>query len=49
MLDSLRKRCEFVRGAVAGMGITDAETLWGRAEALGQDAATWRRDMHQML
>ena len=39
MLDSLRKRCGFVQGAMASMGITNAETLWGRAETLGQDAA----------
>ena len=39
MLDSLRKRCDFVQSAVVSMGITNAETLWGRAETLGQDAA----------
>ena len=38
MLDSLRKRCDFVQGAVANLGISNAEALWGRAETLGQDA-----------
>lgn len=38
MLDSLRKRCDFVQGALAGLDIHNAETVWGRAETLGQDA-----------
>ena len=39
LLDSLRKRCDFVQGALARLGISNAQTLWGRAETLGQDAA----------
>ena len=39
LLDSLRKRCDFVQGALARLGIRNARTLWGRAETLGQDAA----------
>ena len=39
LLDSLRKRCDFVQGALARLGIRNAHTLWGRAETLGQDAA----------
>ena len=39
LLDSLRKRCDFVEGALARLGIGNARTLWGRAETLGQDAA----------
>ena len=38
MLDSLRKRCDFVQGAVASLGVNNAESLWGRAETLGQEA-----------
>ena len=38
MLDSLGKRCDFVQGAVASLGINNAKTVWGRAETLGQDA-----------
>lgn len=39
LLDSLRKRYDFVQGALARLGIRNAHTLWGRAETLGQDAA----------
>ena len=46
LLDSLRKRCDFVQGAVAGLGISNAKTLWGRAETLGQDAE--HREVYDM-
>ena len=38
LLDSLRKRCKFVQGAIISLGIPNAQTVWGRAETLGQDA-----------
>ena len=37
LLDSLRKRCDFVRAAAERLGIGNVAVLWGRAEALGQD------------
>ena len=37
LLDSLRKRCSFVEGAAVAVGAANAQTLWARAEAAGQD------------
>ena len=37
LLDSLRKRCDFARGAAGRLGVRNVGVLWGRAEALGRD------------
>jgi 16S rRNA G527 N7-methylase RsmG len=39
LLDSLRKRCDFVQSSIGSLGIGNAATLWGRAETLAQDGA----------
>ena len=39
LLDSLRKRCDFVQSSVTSLGISNAAVLWGRAETLAQDAS----------
>lgn len=36
MLDSLAKRCTFVDGAIATLRLSNARTLWSRAEDAGQ-------------
>ena len=37
MLDTLRKRCDFVKAAAIAVGLTNVETLWMRAEDAGND------------
>lgn len=37
MLDTLRKRCDFVNAAATAVGLTNVKTLWMRAEDAGQD------------
>lgn len=39
LLDSLRKRCKFVEGAAAAVGVANAQAVWARAEAAGQNPA----------
>ncbi len=39
LLDSLGKRCDFVRKTVADLGIGNIEVVWGRAEDIAQDRA----------
>ncbi len=36
LLDSLRKRCDFLREAAARAGLTNVEVVWCRAEEGGQ-------------
>ena len=36
MLDSLRKRCNFMDNAVQQLGLQNVEVLWARAEEAGQ-------------
>lgn len=37
VLDSLKKRCDFVSGTLHDLGIRNVDVLWGRAETAGQD------------
>lgn len=37
MLDSLKKRCDFVTATLLGLGIDNVNVLWGRAETAGQE------------
>lgn len=37
MLDTLRKRCDFVTAAADAVGLTNVSTLWMRAEDAGKD------------
>ncbi|MEW5312026.1 MAG: hypothetical protein WDW38_003690 [Sanguina aurantia] len=37
LLDSLRKRCDFLKKAIELMGLTNVEVVWSRAEDAGQD------------
>ena len=39
LLDSLRKRCDFMQSALGSLGIDNAAPLWGRAETLAQEPA----------
>lgn len=36
LLDSLRKRCNFVEKAIQQVGLHNTEVVWGRAEEVGQ-------------
>lgn len=37
VLDSLKKRCDFVSATLQDLGIRNVDVLWGRAETAGQD------------
>ncbi len=37
VLDSLKKRCDFVEATLQRLAIDNVEVLWGRAETAGQD------------
>jgi 16S rRNA (guanine527-N7)-methyltransferase len=37
MLDSLRKRCNFIDEAASRIGLGNAKALWARAEDAGRD------------
>ena len=39
LLDSLRKRCDFMQSTVTSLEISNAAPLWGRAETLAQAPA----------
>ena len=37
LLDSLRKRCNFVEAATQQVGLQNVKVVWARAEEAGQD------------
>ena len=37
LLDTRKKRCEFIESAVSELGLKNVTVLWGRAEELGKD------------
>ena len=37
MLDTLRKRCDFVNAAAIAVGLSNVKTLWMRAEDAGNN------------
>lgn len=46
MLDTLRKRCDFVNAAATAVGLTNVKTLWMRAEDAGQDPKLREARLH---
>ena len=39
LLDSLRKRCNFLKEVVRELGLQNVTVAWGRSEKFGQDLA----------
>ena len=49
LLDSLRKRCEFVESATKQVGLGNVQVVWARAEEAGQNLQHREVDMPATL
>lgn len=36
LLDSTKKKCNFMQAAIEEIGLSNAEAVWGRAEEMGR-------------